>query len=132
MKPFNLQEALAGKPVITRAGKTVTKLVAFDIPDGKYPLVASIYGRDSVEVYTLSGEFFTTYGKNRASDYDLFMASTKKTGWMNVYREDLGFHTDDNIFVCNFSGKVLHPTRARADERQLPERVDCVQISWEE
>jgi hypothetical protein len=39
MKPFNLEEALAGKPVVTRSGDPVTQIVKFDLKNNIKRLV---------------------------------------------------------------------------------------------
>jgi hypothetical protein len=63
MKPFNLEEALAGKPVVTRDGREVTQLHRFS-GGYKYTLVGIV---DNVSIN------------------DLFMASTKRTGYINIF-----------------------------------------------
>lgn len=78
MKPFNLEQALAGEPVVTRAGKPVTQLTKFDSNDSAMPLRGvtenKIQAWSSVGLYS-SGE----------SRYDLFMATKKRTVWVNIY-----------------------------------------------
>jgi hypothetical protein len=39
MKPFNLEEAKAGKPVCTRDGKRV-EIISFENPNSVYPILA--------------------------------------------------------------------------------------------
>lgn len=79
MKPFNLSDALAGKPVVTRDGRTVSKVVLVD-DTLEHCLVAVINGKMSA--HDRQGQFTTT-----ETERDLFMASTKKSVWVNVYDE---------------------------------------------
>lgn len=80
MKPFNLSDALAGKPVVTRDGRTVSKVVLVD-DTLEHCLVAVISGK--MFAHNRQGQQYTT----TESDKDLFMASTKKSVWVNVYDE---------------------------------------------
>lgn len=78
MKPFNLEEALAGKPVITRDGKEVKQLIQFDIKDWD-----CLYGVIDTDVHSwnINGKYFL----NKETEYDLFMKTEKKSIWINVY-----------------------------------------------
>lgn len=84
MKPFNLKEALEGKPVVTRNNLSVTQLTLFET-DNIYPLRAVI--ERCVCEFTTGGLFH-----NEALDhkYDLFMATEKKSIWINVYLDKDG------------------------------------------
>jgi hypothetical protein len=70
MKPFNLEVALKGHPVVTRDGREVTDIHHFKDPlvDIRYTLYAQVQGR--VEKFTKKGHF---YYSERESDYDLFL-----------------------------------------------------------
>ena len=78
MKPFNLEQALAGKPVVTRDGREVTQLHLFDC--NKFPLVCVIGG------YTTTMTKTGTENIGVSSDNDLFMASEKVIKWVNIYK----------------------------------------------
>ena len=78
MEKFNLEEALAGKPVVTRNGKKVTELHLFKSTTGK-PVIAIVEGL--VAGYTILGKDDDA----RDSIWDLFMAPQKKSIWVNVY-----------------------------------------------
>lgn len=89
MKPFDLEKALAGEPVVTRDGNPVTQVTKFDC-DSAYPLRAVIDGK------IIS---FTTNGNTNVSiehEHDLFMAEPER--WVNVYWNEekqnayCGFH----------------------------------------
>jgi hypothetical protein len=83
MKPFNLQAALAGKKVVTRTGENVERII--EIPDAPK-------GYELMVIIASTAPFFAdTNGccfleeENDFPSYDLFMASEKKTGWVNLY-----------------------------------------------
>ena len=80
MKPFNLEEALAGKPVVTREGKKVTELYLFKTANSNYPLRVCI--DKDIKDYTDRG---TYYAKDTTSEHDLFMEVPIIEGWVNVY-----------------------------------------------
>lgn len=73
MKPFNLEEAKAGKPVCTRDGRRV-EIISFENPSSNnYPILAKVFfGKDYYEEFTFteSGTFFVT---GKESEADLMM-----------------------------------------------------------
>jgi hypothetical protein len=73
MKPFNLEQALKGKPVVTRNGRKVTNIVV-DEKNVTYPLQVRIVQKDMCEdlTYTIEGGFWF---EGRETSNDLFMAS---------------------------------------------------------
>ena len=72
MKPFNLEEAKAGKPVCTRDGRRV-EINSFDNPNNGYPILARVFS-DNTDyndfVFTQEGYFFKD---NREFGADLMM-----------------------------------------------------------
>ena len=73
MKPFNLEEAKAGKPVCTRDGRKV-EIISFERPIKSYPILAKVFfGKDDYEEFTFteSGTFFVA---GKESEADLMMA----------------------------------------------------------
>jgi hypothetical protein len=80
MKPFNLEDALAGKPVVTRDGVKVEQINLFTGSTHMFPLFAVIDGR------------ITSFNENgrenmyNESKNDLFMVTEKITKWVNVFR----------------------------------------------
>lgn len=60
MKPFNLEEAKAGKPVCTRDGRRV-EILSFDNPNNGYPILARVFS-DNTDyndfMFTQEGYFF--------------------------------------------------------------------------
>jgi len=47
MRPFNLEQALKGKPVVTRNGRKVTNIVV-DKTDKRYPISAHVFEGDKL------------------------------------------------------------------------------------
>ena len=83
MKPFNLEAAKAGAPLVTRDGRPAKFIAHVGEAQPSQRLVVLIDGG----VYTKfeSGG----YSKNPAhvSSYDLFMAPVKRTVWVNLYTQ---------------------------------------------
>lgn len=93
MKPFNIEAALRGEPVVTRNGREVTQITLFDI-DGDYP-VAGVIDKNRFE--------FSTNGKylvGQDTERDLFMAPKKRIVWVNFY-DDGCYYFHDNEKEAN-------------------------------
>lgn len=88
MRPFNLAEALAGKPVVTRGGHKVTQLTQF--PTTYAYVLAGVLtdgdGRASIDTWTKDGLFTDDPGRNH--DFDLFMEVKEKRIWVNLWKND--------------------------------------------
>lgn len=72
MKPFNLEEAKAGKPICTRDGRKA-RLLAWDIKDKVYPLCAALFhnwGEETVQSFMSDGRYSDSQKKHYL---DLFM-----------------------------------------------------------
>lgn len=118
-KPFNLERALAGDPVITRDDRHVTELHHF----------STIRERDDNVVYTTFGEYIYRvdlngrYLKEKESENDLFMAPKTKTYYVNVYRNEVG-----NVYT----GCVKQSEEESVTERLEPTVNDFIKtISFE-
>lgn len=72
MKPFNLEEARAGKPICTRNGDKA-RIICTDIKCLVYHIVAAVWDsigeQEEVLAYTDKGE----HCEGTSSDFDLFM-----------------------------------------------------------
>jgi hypothetical protein len=81
MKPFNLERALAGDPVVTRDGRPV-KIAGYnpDAFDGKK--VIGWVGKDA-EMWNENGQY---YGSAYACNFNLFMAPTERKEWIVRYQ----------------------------------------------
>ena len=81
MKPFNLEEAKAGKPVCTRDGKDV-RIICWDWKNPSsisiIALVKEEKDGESIQKYTKDGRY---YADGSECDADLFMKPQKHEGW---------------------------------------------------
>lgn len=84
-KPFNLEEAKAGRPVCTRNGQEV-RIICFNAKSENYPIVALVKEGYSTQEYLRA---YTNEGKvcrnGLMHTLDLVMPLKKKTGWINIY-----------------------------------------------
>lgn len=78
--PFDLERALAGDPVQTRAGIAFTQAHKFDT-NNPYCLAGVVGGE--VRRYTKEGFF---YSNGAVSNLDLFMAPKVREYWVNVWK----------------------------------------------
>ena len=84
MKPFNLEEAKAGKPVCTRDGRKV-RILCTDLAETIFPIVAAVTcdnGREDIFRHKTCGSHYLS----GTSSVDLFMVADKHEGWVNIYR----------------------------------------------
>ena len=78
MKPFNLEQALAGKPVVTRDGRPV-KIAGYN-PDAKPQWKLAAWVDGNLDAWYTDG---TQTGKsNMPTDSDLRMAPTERKEWI--------------------------------------------------
>ena len=87
MKPFNLEEAKSGKPLITRNGQSVKFVAHVPELEKEYEsLIVFNYGSTAVNNYFNDGSYFSLGGRDDdPASIDLFMAPTVKTLYMNLY-----------------------------------------------
>lgn len=119
MKPFDLEKALAGEPVITRDGKKATEVVFLKTADDLYVVIAVVDGK--VLSYTKDGKYWAS---KSADQNDLFMAPKKVKGWMNVYT------TIRDSAVA--SSSAVYKTRKDADVNATSGRLACIEVEFEE
>lgn len=112
MKPFNLEQALAGKPVVTRDGRPVTQLHLFKV-DNPFPL-CGLTENNRIHQWSENGKQFLE-GDNAG---DLFMASEKKSGWINIYP-----------MCCSPS---FYSSKKEAIAKSNNSLVKTIYIEWEE
>ena len=105
MKPFDLEAALKGAPVMTRGGMAVTELTRFH--QAEAALLGVIRGK--LYGWNLDGTHYTNAaGSISKAAYDLVMATRKITYWVNFYPDG------------NSAG---YPTRAAADHAAAGSRL---------
>ena len=113
-KPFDLEEAKAGKPVCTRDGRKA-RIICFDRIDStgcNLSIVALIQceGTEVLQLYRNDGK------RGRRADLDLMMLPEKKEGWINVYKSQ------------------IHNTLKSAEEghKGITDYIETIKVEWEE
>lgn len=106
-KPFNLERALAGDPVVRGDGLKVIELKCFDKPNRN--------GRQVIALFE-DGTFGTFFGNGkkheRESGLDLLMAPKTTKYNIDIYQNDSGFpyirhfYKSTEIPVCDINGHV--------------------------
>ena len=82
MKPFNLEEALAGKKVITRDGDEVLQITSFSTDNQNgYSVVGVLNG----EIDTWSNQGAYSICRSGKHPRDLFMAEEEIAKYQNIY-----------------------------------------------
>ena len=95
MKPFNLEEAKAGKPLITRDGRDA-KFIAH-VPEAKESFRILFLTGENVFAVCESG-LNSSFGV--IDDIDLFMKTVKKTVYVNLYASGHGYWYTDKLKAC--------------------------------
>ena len=124
MKRFSLEEYLKNpsRKVVTRDGGNV-RIVCTDVKSKIYPILALVDNGNG-EVPTR----YTKYGKFISKDeslYDLFFATEKHEGWLNIYRSESGFYLRGNPYKSKKEAKKV----AKANYKTF---CAIVKIEWEE
>ena len=124
MKQFNLEEYLKNpsKKVVTKEGKTIKRILCTDAR-GNYPIVALIDEGlyDNALSYTKDGKLYA----GESNVYDLFFASEKYEGWLNIYRSESGFYLRGNPYKSKEEADEV----AKANPKTF---CTTVKIEWEE
>lgn len=123
MKPFNLDEYLKNpsRKVVTRSGKPVIIHCTNYESDG--PIIAEVKGYNKSRSYRRNGRYYL-YDD---SHFDLFFATEKHEGWLNIYRSD----------ECGFymRGKSPYTSKEEADKvaKANPKTFfTTIKVEWEE
>lgn len=113
MKPFNLKDALAGKPVMTKNGQKVLELWHFKTTCSPFKLYGVLDSSKDVYCWHEDG--------TRGGMLDLVMAPNVKTYWANIY---------DTTSIIRGG---VYPTKEHADRmaRRHEERIACVSFEVE-
>ena len=115
MKQFNLDEYLKNpsRKVVTRDGKSV--IIHCTNHGPFWPVLAKIEGSESSMSYQSDGR----YCFNDDSTYDLFFATEKHEGWVNVYRD-----LESGELYCGY----VYDSEEEAKKRG---GIATVKIEWE-
>ena len=118
MKAFSLEEYIKNpnRKVVTRNGRSA-RIICTDAK-GNYPIVVLIEegGYDNALSYTKDGKLYV----GETNDYDLFFATEKHEGWVNVYRD-----FDDVMCGSVFATEEDAKCKAKT-------AIATVKIEWEE
>ena len=118
MKAFSLEEYIKNpnRKVVTRNGRSA-RIICTDAK-GNYPIVVLIEegGYDNALSYTKDGKLYV----GETNDYDLFFATEKHEGWVNVYRD-----FDDMMCGSVFATEEDAQCKAKT-------AIATVRIEWEE
>ena len=96
MKPFDLNAAKAGEPIVTRDG-TPAKYIAH-VPEARHSSQVLCLVRDTVFAYSPNGDYDPLRGE---SMLDLYMASTKRTVWVNLYNNGVCYFYNTQVAADN-------------------------------
>ena len=117
MKQFNLEEYLANpsKKVVTRDGRKV-RIICTDRVAKEYKLVALVMKNDTecMCAYNTNGCVY----KNDTHSLDLFFATERKEGWINIYPDS------------SIGG--IYTSEEEARNAASPSCISTIKIEWEE
>ena len=114
LKEFDLEAVKSGKPVCTRDGRKA-RIICFDVKGDK-PIIALIENEIDERPcnYFANGRFYSNPNEN--NDADLMMLTEKRSGWVNVYKNQ------------------IHDTPESAVEghRGTTDYIKTIRVEWEE
>ena len=112
-KPFDLQKALAGAPVVTRDGRRVIGLVLLPAK-GEFPLAGVIEGAENIEMWKRTGVFLNS--STYRSDLFLDVPVVQKTVYTSVYKRG-DVDSSCRELSCSFAlGTLNFPTLEKLKE----------------
>ena len=124
MKQFNLEEYLKNpsRKIVTKEGRNA-RIICTDRADSIFPIVALIESKwgESIIANTKDGKYFL----NDASDCDLFFASEKHEGWVNIFKGEDYHHIGDAF---------IYKSREEAEKlgKGFSNYLATSKIEWEE
>ena len=121
---FNLEEYIKNpsRKVVTRDGRNV-RIICTDRIDFDKPVLALVMERSGIEnlySYRTNGQLFRT----DFSDQDLFFASEKREGWINLYKWD-------NSIGCYVSNPFSSEEKAIEGGKTSSNYLKTIKIEWE-
>lgn len=87
MKPFNLERAVAGDPLMTRDGRKVIDFHYFEKNSMKHPFY---FHCENEEYFLQAADIHGKIFFERESPYDLFMAPKVHTYWISIFKNEYG------------------------------------------
>jgi hypothetical protein len=110
MKPFDLEAAKRGEPIVTRDGRPAKFIAHVPEANACYQVVALFSGL--ISTHAVSGR---VYPEKHPNDADLFMAPRKRTVWVNVYPPEarkFGGAYETEAIANNYAGHERIGNRA--------------------
>ena len=131
MKQFSLDEYLANpsKKIITRDGRAV-KIICIDAK-GSFPVIGLVadavtdVSSESPISFTKNGKYWNANNEITDSPLDLFFASEKYEGWINIFK------TSNNIAVLGQSSIFESKEDAEKNGKDCECYVATIKIEWE-
>lgn len=124
MKKFNLQEYLKNpdRHIVTRDGKDA-KIICTDGSNKAYPILALIQNEEGKDVLSYTNDGMNVKGYE--SPFDLFFATERKNGWINLYKSG-----NNVIFGSNrpYNSEEL----AKDNIMYAFDYLTTIKIDWEE
>ena len=124
MKPFSLEEYLknSDRQVVTRDGRSV-RIICTNRLDENYPVIALVNNEFTEKCYSYS-EFGKIYKfANRDCELDLFFATQKKEGWINLFK----------VNSATTTGEVYNTEEeAKSAIAKSLVYISTVKVEWEE
>ena len=124
MKQFSLEEYLKNpnQKVVTRDGHPV-RIICTDHDNISYPIVGAIKGYDFPFCF---GEDGYVAGSKCNDANDLFFASTKHEGWVNLYL--------DTNYNSHTPGACIYKSKKSAEKegKSCKNYITTAKIEWEE
>lgn len=124
MKPFNLEAAKNGAPVVTRDGKPVRIICTdFKRADGENNIIVleDCGNHERINYYPVTGKSGRCFPPESEDSFDLCMATVERTGWV-ILRT-----STDTI-----SDLIIYPTRNAAEAQICHGNTAIAKITWEE
>lgn len=123
MKPFSIEEYLKNpsRKVVTRDGRKV-RIICTDAKQSN-PIIALVElpnHYEAVILYSKIGEFWTN---GTPHPNDLFFATEKHEGWINLYKSGNGWSLGANIWQTEAGAKKW---------AGAPDYTVTIKIEWEE
>ena len=121
MKQFSLEEYLKNpsRKVVTRSGKPVIIHCTNYESDG--PIIAEVKGCNKSRSYQRNGRYYLYDDSN----FDLFFATEKHEGWINLYENEDGISwISPNYFTSKKAAEEEGKTHTCS--------VTIIKIEWEE
>jgi len=118
MKPFDLEAAKRGEPIVCRDG-TPAKFIAH-VPEKIGEDTVLVLMRGAIHTYHENGFYLESYQEDI---YDLIMAPKKRTVWVNLYKDSKAIWYESNDLADKYhEAYSLH--RPRIGNRAYPVEIE--------